>query len=267
MSESGNIRPPRWPERMLEWFCDPALLEDVAGDLYELFHKRAETNVKHARHQFALDVLFLFRPGIIKKFNFSTYQHIMIKNYLLTAYRSAMRYKGHTALNLLSLTIGIASALLIFLWIQDERSVDKFHENDSKLFQVWRNMHQSSGEIRTTPGIPQPLAPTLRDEYPEIDEVALVGWDVDMVFRIGGDEFSVLLPQTSGNQATEIVQRILLKFIEANYGKTTLSIGIVSCQRDPELDLAKDIDRMKDRADKAMYEAKNSGKNCVICKI
>lgn len=91
--------------------------------------------------------------------------------------------------------------------------------------------------------------------------------NVDMVFRIGGDEFAVLLPQTSGNQATEIVQRILLKYIEANYGKTTLSIGIVSCQRDPELSKPEDIIRMKKKADKAMYEAKNSGKNCVICKI
>ena len=91
--------------------------------------------------------------------------------------------------------------------------------------------------------------------------------NVDMVFRLGVDEFAVLLPQTSGNQATEIVQRILLKYIEANYGKTTLSIGIVSCQRDPELSKPEDVTRMKDKADKAMYEAKNSGKNCVICKI
>ncbi len=91
--------------------------------------------------------------------------------------------------------------------------------------------------------------------------------NVDMVYRLGGDEFAVLLPQTSGNQATEIVQRILLKYIEANYGKTTLSIGIVSCQRDPEKLKPDDIIRMKDKADKAMYEAKNSGKNCVICKI
>ncbi len=90
---------------------------------------------------------------------------------------------------------------------------------------------------------------------------------VDMAFRIGGDEFAVLLPQTSATQATEIVQRILLKFIEANYDKTTLSIGIVSCSRDPELSTDDDNQRMKDRADKAMYEAKNSGKNCVVCRL
>lgn len=91
--------------------------------------------------------------------------------------------------------------------------------------------------------------------------------NVDMAFRLGGDEFAVLLPQTSANQATEIVQRILLRYIEANYGKTTLSIGIVSCERDSELELKEDIIRMQERADKAMYEAKNSGKNCVVCRL
>jgi len=91
--------------------------------------------------------------------------------------------------------------------------------------------------------------------------------NVDMAFRLGGDEFAVLLPQTNATQATEIVQRILLRYIESNYGKTTLSIGIVSCERDSQIELEKDIVRMKERADKAMYEAKNSGKNCVICRL
>ena len=88
-----------------------------------------------------------------------------------------------------------------------------------------------------------------------------------MAFRLGGDEFAVLLPQTSASQATEIVQRILLKYLEENYGKTTLSIGIVSCSRNEETELDEDLTYMKDRADKAMYEAKNSGKNCVVCRI
>ena len=91
--------------------------------------------------------------------------------------------------------------------------------------------------------------------------------NVDMAFRLGGDEFAVLLPQTSATQATEIVQRILLKYLEENYGKTTLSIGIVSCERDEKINLEQDLLRMKDRADKAMYEAKKGGKNCVVCRI
>lgn len=91
--------------------------------------------------------------------------------------------------------------------------------------------------------------------------------NVDMSFRLGGDEFAVLLPQTTADQATEIVQRILLKYIECEFGTTTLSIGVVSCRRNMDVPLNEDETAMKERADQAMYDAKHSGKNCVVCRI
>jgi len=90
---------------------------------------------------------------------------------------------------------------------------------------------------------------------------------VDLCFRLGGDEFAVLLPQATPTQGTEIVQRILLSFLERNYGTTTLSIGLVTCKRDKNIDRDVDETAIKNRADMAMYEAKESGKNCVITKI
>ena len=90
---------------------------------------------------------------------------------------------------------------------------------------------------------------------------------VDLCFRLGGDEFAVLLPQTTATQATEIVQRILLKFVESDFGGTTLSIGIISCFRKKDVSATEDLSHMLKRADQAMYDAKASGKNCVICRI
>ena len=90
--------------------------------------------------------------------------------------------------------------------------------------------------------------------------------NVDSCFRLGGDEFAVLLPQTTGDQATEIVQRILLRYLECCFGATTLSIGVVSCRRNLDVPTLEDEEQMKQRADQAMYDAKNSGKNCVVCR-
>jgi diguanylate cyclase (GGDEF)-like protein len=90
---------------------------------------------------------------------------------------------------------------------------------------------------------------------------------VDLCFRLGGDEFAVLLPQTTATQATEIVQRILLQFVENDFDGTTLSIGIISCLRDKNVRAEEDLARLLKRADQAMYDAKKSGKNCVICRI
>ncbi len=90
---------------------------------------------------------------------------------------------------------------------------------------------------------------------------------VDMCFRLGGDEFAVLLPQATASQGTEIVQRILLTFLESNFGATSLSIGLVSCKRNKRISKEEDEQAMKERADQAMYDAKKSGKNCVVTRV
>jgi two-component system, cell cycle response regulator len=90
---------------------------------------------------------------------------------------------------------------------------------------------------------------------------------VDMCFRLGGDEFAVLLPQATASQGTEIVQRILLTFLESNFGATSLSIGLVSCKRNKQISKEEDEQAMKERADQAMYDAKKSGKNCVVTRV
>jgi diguanylate cyclase (GGDEF)-like protein len=90
---------------------------------------------------------------------------------------------------------------------------------------------------------------------------------VDMCFRLGGDEFAVLLPQATANQGTEIVQRILLSFVEQNFGIITLSIGLVSCRRNENVQREDDERAIKERADRAMYDAKHNGKNCVVTRV
>ncbi len=184
MKEDNDIRPPSLPLRFLRWFCDPAVLEDVEGDLLELYHRRSEHDVKQARRKLTTDVLLLFRPGIIRKFQLPDNSFSMFRNYLTVALRSARRYRGHTALNLLSLIIGIASCMVILLWIQDEMSVDQFHEKKDRIYKVWRNMHQSSGEILTTQGIPQPVVVSLGNDFPEVEDATLIGWDMETIFRM-----------------------------------------------------------------------------------
>jgi len=90
---------------------------------------------------------------------------------------------------------------------------------------------------------------------------------VDMCFRLGGDEFAVLLPQATASQGTEIVQRILLTFLERNFVGTSLSIGLITCRRNKQVSKEEDEKAMKENADQAMYDAKKSGKNCVVTRF
>ena len=90
---------------------------------------------------------------------------------------------------------------------------------------------------------------------------------VDMSFRIGGDEFALLMPQTSLEQAKEIVHRVLDQFLARQYGSTGLSIGIVSCELDRESPRQAAEQELIRRADAAMYQAKAQGKNRVVCDL
>ena len=113
----------------------------------------------------------------------------MIRNYIKTAFRNFLRYKGYTFISISGLSVGLACCLLILLWVRDETGIDKFHEKGDRIYQIWRNMYQASGQINTTPGIPQPLELVLENDYPEVDQVTLIGWEVDNLFQNGDKIF------------------------------------------------------------------------------
>jgi putative ABC transport system permease protein len=177
------MSPPRIPNKLLHWFCDPDLLEDVEGDLNELFQSQASRNIRLARWLYTREVLKLFRPGIIKNFKPINNPNMFV-NHIKTALRQAAKYKGYTAINLAGLVVGLASCMLILLWVTDELKKDRFHEKADRTYQVWRNMIQESGAVNTTWGIPFPLEHVLRTQYPEVDAVTSVSWENEFLFRL-----------------------------------------------------------------------------------
>ena len=90
---------------------------------------------------------------------------------LLLIYRNFKRFKSTFFINLLGLSTGLAGALLIYLWISDERSFDRYHALDGRLYQVLENRRTAAG-IETQTGTMPLLAEALRREMPEIDFVA-----------------------------------------------------------------------------------------------
>ncbi|MEP6728147.1 MAG: ABC transporter permease, partial [Bacteroidota bacterium] len=58
----------------------------------------------------------------------------MLKNYFKIAFRNLWKRKGYSFINILGLTIGMASAILILLWIQNELSFDRFYKKSDRLY-------------------------------------------------------------------------------------------------------------------------------------
>lgn len=125
--------------RFLSWFCPPALYEGIEGDLLEQFDQDAhEIGTKAARRQLVLNVLRFFRPGIIlrNKFSFQFINSIMIGNYFKVASRNILRRKLYSFINASGLSVGIAFCVLIYLFIQDEKSFDQFHASKDQLYMM-----------------------------------------------------------------------------------------------------------------------------------
>ena len=114
----------------------------------------------------------------------------MLRNYLRVAVRNLLRSKGFTALNVLGLSVGMASALLILLWVQNEWSVDRFYPNSSRLYLVWNRDKWTDDTVcwATTPKV---MGTVLKTDYPEIEKSSRMNWTQTLLFAVGDKRLNV----------------------------------------------------------------------------
>lgn len=95
----------------------------------------------------------------------------MLWNYLKVTWRNIKRYKGYSFINIIGLAVGLASCILILLWVQDELSYDRFHADADDLYRVVSEWHKTVPATHYWP-VCAPLAPALKEEFPEIVKAA-----------------------------------------------------------------------------------------------
>lgn len=117
----------------------------------------------------------------------------MLRNYIKIAFRNLVRNKAFSGINILGLAIGMASALLIMLWIQHEYSFDGFHDNKDRIYEVW-NRGSFNGKTQSWNTTPKVLASALQADNPEIEAVSRVNWSTQRLFKVGEKSIS-----SSGN--------------------------------------------------------------------
>src|ERR1700722_7540532 len=106
----------------------------------------------------------------------------MIKNYLVVAWRNLVRNKAFSAINILGLALGMTCSLLILLWVQDERSVDGFHANGKKLYQVYE---RDFFDGKVDAGFPTQglMAGELKRLIPEVQYSSSLEWNTTNTFE------------------------------------------------------------------------------------
>jgi len=105
----------------------------------------------------------------------------MFKNYLKTAWRSLWKNKFYTTINILGLSIGLTTAILLLLWIQDEKSFDKFNTDYNRIYNLSSHF-DISGKEQVWTGVPGPLF-KFSKALPQVESITRVTSDWGITFH------------------------------------------------------------------------------------
>ena len=97
----------------------------------------------------------------------------MIRNFFKIAWRNLLRNKGFSFINIFGLAVGMASTILILLWIQNEISHERFHKKLDRIYTL-NNRDKFNGELFAWNTTPKILAPTLQQDYPDVEEAVRI---------------------------------------------------------------------------------------------
>lgn len=162
----SDAKPPKLAIKLLHLFCSDQWLDELLGDLEEEFIDNTKSKGRRrAILLYYFQVVQLIRPHIIKKRKSSP---IMFRNYIKSSYRSLLKNKAYTAINVSGLTVGIACCLLISLYVVDEMSYDKFFNDSERIYRVALERVYPTN-TRMFGSSPVNLAPTLLENYPEVE--------------------------------------------------------------------------------------------------
>ncbi|HEY4334368.1 MAG TPA: ABC transporter permease [Puia sp.] len=167
----------------------------------------------------------------------------MIKNLLTVALRNFKRDAWYSLLNILGLTLGITFSLFLIFYVKDELSYDKYNEKADRIFRISSNIKEADKDTMRWVSTQFPLAPTLKKEYPEVEEaVRFVGEDrkmyrrgeqriyEDKIFYTDSNVFKIFTyPMLQGNPNTALTEPKSLVLTESVavkfFGKSSNVVG------------------------------------------
>ena len=141
----------------------------------------------------------------------------MLKNFFKTAWRGMVKNKFYSTINILGLTIGMASAILILLWIQNEMSHDRFYQKTDRIY-LANNRDKLNGQMMAWSNTPKPLGLAIRNDYPEVEDIVRIDEYAANLLLTAGEKHFILhgifadsgflkvfsLPLLEGNAATAL---------------------------------------------------------------
>ncbi|MEQ8906633.1 ABC transporter permease [Ekhidna sp.] len=168
----AGMQPPKWAVGFLRWYCREEYLDEIEGDLFELYYMRASSSTRKASVLFIWNVIRTFRWINLKKTQLSNnWTMNMFKNYTKIYFRRFRKETVHYAVNILGLSLGLSILFFILMFVYDEQNIDSFHSKKDRIYRVISEVQEDDGmhNYLSTPG---PLAEALKNEFPSVEETA-----------------------------------------------------------------------------------------------
>lgn len=169
MNKATHHQPPRIAQRLLERFVDDRWWQELTGDLEEQFEDNLELKgLRKARFIYWMEVLRLLRPHILKRSKRNNFVMLSF-NHIKISYRNLLRNKVFAFVNILGLSVGIASVMLIGIYVNYETSYDKFFDDSDRIHRIALNrIYPTRSKLFGTSSVM--LAPTLNNNYPQVEK-------------------------------------------------------------------------------------------------
>jgi putative ABC transport system permease protein len=176
MNKLNTIDPPRWPLKLLRFVVKKQYLEEIEGDMEEIFRDNLEQlTPRQARRMYTWEMLRLLRPILIK--NLEALQHLtqfgMLKNYFKVSLRGLRKNSLNSFINIVGLSIAIGIAIFTYAFARWTFSTDQFHENKHSVY-LTTFFADRDGTAQQFGKTPRPLGEMLREDFTHIKKVCRI---------------------------------------------------------------------------------------------
>jgi|APTNR8051073442_1049403.scaffolds.fasta_scaffold00005_104 ABC-type antimicrobial peptide transport system permease subunit len=176
MSSPHPIHPPQWPLKFLRFFLKEKYLEEIEGDMEEIFYDNVEQHsLKKARRLYSWEILKLLRPNLIR--NLEIFQPLhqlpMYKNYFKVSMRGLMRNPLNSFINVFGLAAAISFCVFAYAFARWTYDRDQFHEHKNEIF-LTTIYATRDGVLQQYGQTPRPLGELLKQDFPQVKKVCRV---------------------------------------------------------------------------------------------
>ncbi|MFZ6009339.1 MAG: permease prefix domain 2-containing transporter, partial [Bacteroidota bacterium] len=171
-----EIRPPTWPLKFLRFFLKKEYLEEIEGDMEEVFQDNvSRLSLKQARRIYVWEMLSLLRPILIR--NLEVLQRLnqygMFKNYFKISFRGLIKSPLNSFINVFGLSAAIGMCVFGYAFARWTFSTDQFHEHKNEVY-LTTFFADRDGKVQQFGRTPRPLGEMLRQDFVKIKKVCRV---------------------------------------------------------------------------------------------